>query len=224
METYGELKQAINAISLKQKGVKIGNVAIDVALGAIPGLGAAKTTFDVVKAAFFKPDTKKTNSWLDKLDIDDEMSSIVDDTVENGFLEMITKTIESESDDSPLEQDFNMNQKMVDYLKKKYGGRTITGVKENKMRNRFQKLAGIKEAEETQTLNIPGTFKPLLKQISPSLNVPVISRAIGKISQGKEDSLTVSEKNEILDIFVLLMKETDASVFQKFVSVFKQIK
>ena len=110
METYGELKQAINAISLKQKGVKIGNVAIDVALGAIPGLGAAKTTFDVVKAAFFKPDTKKTNSWLDKLDIDDEMSSIVDDTVENGFLEMITKTIESESDDSPLEQDFNMNQ------------------------------------------------------------------------------------------------------------------
>ena len=224
METYGELKQAIKAISLKQKGVKIGNVAIDVALGAIPGLGAAKTTFDVVKAAFFKPDTKKTNSWLDKLDIDDEMSSIVDDTVENGFLEMITKTIESESDDSPLEQDFNMNQKMVDYLKKKYGGRTITGIKENKMRNRFQKLAGIKEAEETKTLNIPGTFKPLLKQISPSLNVPVISRAIGKISQGKEDSLTVSEKNEILDIFVLLMKETDASVFQKFVSVFKQIK
>ena len=92
------------------------------------------------------------------------------------------------------------------------------------MRNRFQKLAGIKEEEETQTLNIPGTFKPLLKQISPSLDVPVISRAIGKISQGKEDSLTVSEKNEILDIFVLLMKETDASVFQKFVSVFKQIK
>ena len=146
METYGELKQAIKAISSKQKGVKIGNVAIDVALGAIPGLGAAKTTFDVVKAAFFKPDTKKTNSWLDKLDIDDEMSSIVDDTVENGFLEMITKTIESESDDSPLEQNFNMNQKMVDYLKKKYGGRTITGIKENKMRNRFQKLAGIKEA------------------------------------------------------------------------------
>ena len=163
-------------------------------------------------------------TYLYKLDIDDEMSSIVDDTVENGFLEMITKTIESESDDSPLEQNFNMNQKMVDYLKKKYGGRTITGVKENKMRNRFQKLAGIKEEEETQTLNIPGTFKPLLKQISPSLNVPVISRAIGKISQGKEDSLTLSEKNEILDIFVLLMKETDASVFQKFVSVFKQIK
>ena len=132
MKTYGELKQVIKAISLKQKGTKIGDVAIDVALGVIPGVGAAKTTFDFVKAAFFKPDAKKTNSWLDKLDIDDEMSSIVDDTVENGFLEMISKTIESESNDTPLEQDFNMNQKMVDYLKKEYGGRTVTGIKEEK--------------------------------------------------------------------------------------------
>ena len=96
---------------------------------------------------------------------------------------------------------------------------------EEKMRNRFQKLAGIKEEEnQTQILNIPGTLKPLLKQLSPNIDIPVISRAIGKISQGKESSLTLSEKNQILDIFVSLMKETDTSVFQKFVSVFKQIK
>ena len=151
METYGELKQAIKAISLKQKGTKIGNVAVDVALNVIPGIGAAKTTFDFIKAAFFKPDTKKTNSWLDKLDIDDEMSAIVDDTVENGFLKMVAKTIESERDDAPLEQDFNMNQKMVDYLKKEYGGRTVTGIKEFEMKDRFQKLAGIKEEEAAPT-------------------------------------------------------------------------
>ena len=151
METYGELKQAIKAISLKQKGTKIGNVAVDVALNVIPGIGAAKSTFDFIKAAFLKPDTKKTNSWLDKLDIDDEMSSIVDDTVENGFLEMVAKTIESERDDTPLEQDFNMNQKMVDYLKKEYGGRTVTGIKEFEMKDRFQKLAGIKEEEAAPT-------------------------------------------------------------------------
>ena len=151
METYGELKQAIKAISLKQKGTKIGNVAVDVALNVIPGIGAAKTTFDFIKAAFFKPDTKKTNSWLDKLDIDDEMSAIVDDTVENGFLKMVAKTIESERDDTPLEQDFNMNQKMVDYLKKEYGGRTVTGIKEFEMKDRFQKLAGIKEEEAAPT-------------------------------------------------------------------------
>jgi len=38
-----------------------------------------------------------------------------------------------------------MNAKMVDYLKRTYGGRTITGITENTMKDRFQKLAGIKE-------------------------------------------------------------------------------
>ena len=132
METYGDLKKAINTISLKQKGAKIGNVALDAVLGAIPGIGAAKSTFDFVKAAFLKPDTKKSNSWLDKLDIDDEMSSIVDDTVENGFLKMVSKTIDSETDTKPLEQDFNMNAKMVTYLKNNYSGRTVSGIKEQK--------------------------------------------------------------------------------------------
>ena len=132
METYGDLKKTIKNIQLKQKGEKVGKITVDVILGTIPGLGAAKSTFDVISAAFRKPDTKKTNSWLDKLDVDDEMSAIVDDTVENGFLKMTAKVIDSESDDKPLEQDFNMNQKMIDYLDGKYKGRTITGITEQK--------------------------------------------------------------------------------------------
>ena len=132
METYGDLKKAIKGIQLKKKGEKVGNVVIDVVLGSIPGLGAAKSTFDVISAAFRKPDTKKTNSWLDKLDIDDEMEAIVDDTVENGFLKMQSKIFDSEPDDKKLEPDFNMNQKMVDYLKNNYSQRTITGISEQK--------------------------------------------------------------------------------------------
>jgi len=132
METYGDLKKAIKSIQLKQKGEKVGKVTVDVILGAIPGLGAAKSTFDVLSAAFRKPDTKKSNSWLDKLDIDDEMEAIVDDTVENGFLKFLSKAFDSESDDKPLEQDFNMNAKMVDYLKKNYKQRTVTGISEQK--------------------------------------------------------------------------------------------
>lgn len=145
LNTYGDLKKAIKIISLKQTGGKIGQVAIDTILGAVPGIGAAKTTFDFIKAAFDKKDQKKTNTWLDKLDVDDEMSSIIDDTVENGFLKTIEKIIDQKSDDTPLESDFNMNAKMVDYLKTTYGGRTITGITENNMKDRFKQLAGIKE-------------------------------------------------------------------------------
>lgn len=139
LQTYGDLKKVITSIKNKQKGEKIGQVALDTVVGLIPGADAARTTYDFIKAAFLKPDTKKTNTWLDKLDIDDDMSKIIDDTVENGFLQMISKTIESEPDDKPLENDFNMNQKMVNYLKSNYSGRTVTGIQENKM-NKLREL------------------------------------------------------------------------------------
>jgi hypothetical protein len=156
LNTYGDLKQAIKTIQLKQKGEKIGNVAVDVVLNNIPGLGAAKTTFDFIKAAFSKPDTKKTKTWLDKIDVDDEVSAIVDDTVENDFLKTMAQMFDSEQDDKPLEQDFNMNQKMVDYLEDKYDGRTVTGIKEFEMKDRFQKLAGISEVEAAQPKQASG--------------------------------------------------------------------
>ena len=142
LKTYGDLKKLIQGISRQQKGEKIlskgKEVALDTLLGFIPFASAAKTTFDFMRAAISKPDGKKTDTWLDKLDIDDDMSKIVDDTVENGFMQMMAKTIEGESDTKPLEQDFNMNAKMVDYLKTHYGGRTVAGIKENKTKNKMK--------------------------------------------------------------------------------------
>ena len=136
LNTYGDLKKVIKTISTNQKGEKIGQVALDTIVGFIPGADVAKTTFDFVRAAFKKPDTKKTKTWLDKLDIDDEMSAIIDDTVENGFLQSLSKIIDSEPDNKPLEQDFNMNAKMVTYLKSKYSGRTVTGIQESNIYNK----------------------------------------------------------------------------------------
>ena len=136
LNTYGDLKKAIKAIALKQKGQAIvsqgKSFALDQVLGLIPGASNAKTTYDFIKSAISKPDTKKTNTWLDKLDIDDNMSRIVDDTVENGFMKAMAASIESEADDKSLEPDFNMNAKMVNYLKQQYQGRTVSGIKENK--------------------------------------------------------------------------------------------
>ena len=136
LETYGDLKKLIQVITLKQKGKKIVSqgveLGIDQLLGLFPGASNVKTAFDFFKSAISKPDTKKTNTWLDKLDIDDEMSTIVDDTVENGFMKAMAAAFEAESDTKPLEPNFNMNAKMVDYLKKQYAGRTVAGIKENK--------------------------------------------------------------------------------------------
>jgi hypothetical protein len=193
METYGDLKKAINLIQLGKKGAKVGNLAIDAALGAIPGVGAAKSTFDFIKAAFLKPDTKKTSSWLDKLDIDDEMEAIVDDTVEDGFLKMQAKVFDSEPDDKPLEDDFNMNQKMVDYLSTNYDGRKIAGIKEEeKMRNRFQKLAGINEID-------PAPVTPTTKQDS---SVVTISKDLDDQGSNFKNIQTKEKMVQLLDAVI----------------------
>jgi len=234
METYGDLKKAINAIKLKQKGAKIGDVAIDVALGAIPGIGAAKTTFDFIKAAFLKPDTKKSKTWLDKLDVDDEMSAIVDDTVENGFLKAVAASIEKKSDDEKLDPNFNMDEKMKIYLSDKYKGRTVTGVKENKLNKTMKKsefknlikenILSILKEEETEGVKIPGTLRPLLAKIAPNADIQKVSLILGKISKGKEGTLTRVEKEVLSEILISLIKIEDTSLLMKFVQVIKQIK
>jgi hypothetical protein len=151
LETYGDLKKLIRGISKKQKGEKIiskgKEFALDQVLGLIPGASNAKTMFDFVKTAISKPVTKKTNTWLDKLDIDDAMSAIVDDTVENGFFQYMSKSLEQIGDDVKLQDDFDMNVHMVNYLKNNYKGRTISGIQKegkNESTNNFDlKLTSI---------------------------------------------------------------------------------
>ena len=201
LETYGDLKKLINGISKQQKGEKIiskgKEFALDQILGLIPGASNAKTAFDFIKTAISKPDAKKTNTWLDKLDVDDNMSQIIDDTVENGFMQTMAKTIESEPDDKSLEDDFNMNQKMVDYLKQTYDGRTVSGIKENNMNERFKQLAGIKEIEaekgEIKTLRtyLQGPGKSALTNIN---DINELDSILNLIFDGMNNNLKSSSK------------------------------
>jgi len=201
LETYGDLKKLINGISKQQKGEKIiskgKEFALDQILGLIPGASNAKTAFDFIKTAISKPDAKKTNTWLDKLDVDDNMSQIIDDTVEHGFMQTMAKTIESEPDDKSLEDDFNMNQKMVDYLKQTYDGRTVSGIKENNMNERFKQLAGIKEIEaekgEIKTLRtyLQGPGKSALTNIN---DINELDSILNLIFDGMNNNLKSSSK------------------------------
>jgi hypothetical protein len=143
LKTYGDLKKVLKAISLKQKGEKIMSqgkeVAIDTLLGLIPGAGAAKTVLGFLQAAVKKPDTKKTNTWLDKLDIDDKVSQIVDDTIENQFMDAMAKKIDQEADNKELGDDFNMNTELQQWLANTYDKRTVSFMKEQVVRGYVRK-------------------------------------------------------------------------------------
>jgi hypothetical protein len=232
LRTYGDLKKLINNISKQQKGEKIiskgKEFALDQVLGLIPGASNAKTAFDFIKTAISKPDTKKTNTWLDKLDVDDEMSAIVDDTVENGFMQAMVKAIESESDTKPLEDDFNMNAKIVDYLKKTYSGRTITGIQENKISNKMKKselIQIIKEEilKETTTPTMQGTIKnELFKKLGVvDFDPAKFSTTINLVKQGKK--LNVAANKILADIMIAMIKTSDDSLLNQIFTNLKQI-
>jgi hypothetical protein len=148
LKTYGDLKKLINYIKISQKGGKLlskgKEVAVDQILGLIPGASNIKTALGFFKAAFEKPDTVKTNTWLDKLDIDDQISKIVDDTVENSFLENLSKSLENTPDDKELEDDFNINKNLQTYLKDKFNNRSVV-VPESQYYNKKENMPNLNE-------------------------------------------------------------------------------
>ena len=109
IETYGELQDLMKNLSKEKTTAKIvqkgKEVAIDTVLGLIPGGSTAKNAFDFVKSIAKKPDVRKTDTWLDRLDIDDDISSIIADDVEENFLRFLAKDIEGEPPAKKLEDD-----------------------------------------------------------------------------------------------------------------------
>lgn len=124
LRTFGDLKAIINRIKFKQKAGNLATTAattaIDSIIGLVPGLASAKTVFDFFKAATARPDTQKTKSFIDQLDVDDSMSKIVDDTVENEFLQSIERIINAYPDAQPMPANWNMTNELIKFLRNKY--------------------------------------------------------------------------------------------------------
>lgn len=203
IDTYGELKTLIRAITMKQKGLKIKGIIIDTIadelIGKLPGGPTAKSALDFIKAAFGKPDSVKTNTWLDRLDVDDQLSAIVDDTIENRFLQDISKRIEGQSDNSPLRQDFNMNTELVDFLKKNYKGRTVVGpqneikkMKRSQLRELVREMVGGYEPDgQGNLVRHNDKFN--------STKLSDILMRVTKVPVNKDDIDKIYSKEEVVD-------------------------
>jgi len=93
LQTVGDLRAALNgAVKAKKAGQSkeaVKDVAVGFILDAIPGGGTAKSLWDIATAYYKLPDDKKTNTGLDYLNVDDQVSAIVDDNIENSFLKTL---------------------------------------------------------------------------------------------------------------------------------------
>jgi hypothetical protein len=125
INTYGELRNAIKTIINKERASAGSKEFIQGVIGQIPGIGMSKTAYDVVKAIYSATDDKKTNTFLDKINVDDKFSQIVDDKVEMMFLKVLAMMIEGKPENESI-ANFNVNQELVDYLQNNYEKRTLT--------------------------------------------------------------------------------------------------
>jgi hypothetical protein len=146
IRTIGDLKNLIKQAKAKKRGDQtkenikgaIKDAIVDEILGKIPFAGTAKTLFDFVKSSYDLPDESRTGTALDHLDVDDDVAKIVDDPIENAFLEAFGEKLDGMSDDQALE-DLNMTKNLSDYLEGEFNSRTVAGFSEGKKNMRITK-------------------------------------------------------------------------------------
>ena len=138
--TFGDLQKIIKSIKFKKGASAAGGVVGDNVVGSavgigidqlaknIPFLSQAKSAYDLIKAVYdANNQTEKTNTWLDKLKIDNNYSKIVDDTIENAFVKELTNMLQDKNPQDPLPQDYDVNKELETFLKRKYNSRTLQG-------------------------------------------------------------------------------------------------
>ena len=159
----GDLRKIIKTLQ-SDKRSKLGIEGLkDLGIGAladiIPGASTSLSIGQMLKGMYSAPDDKKTNTMIDKLNVDDDVAAIVDDTVEDNFLVVALESIKDLPDSADIP---DINKTLSDWLKGKYNARTVDGFQEGKkMKITKRQLKRIIKEEKIQ----------LLKEAGPDLRI-----------------------------------------------------
>tara|TARA_Y100000310_G_scaffold302265_1_gene339402 strand:- start:912 stop:1514 length:603 start_codon:yes stop_codon:yes gene_type:complete len=135
IETFGQLKKLLRVIELRRKGgvawEKVKGSAPEYIAGIFPGGGTAVKMFrdakdglDFLRDIYSADDGLKTQTGMDKLNVDDNVSKIIDDPIEVAFLKLLPNIIAEKGDDEPI-GDFNITAALQAYLTKNFDGTTV---------------------------------------------------------------------------------------------------
>jgi hypothetical protein len=124
LNTIGDLRKLIKVHRALEAGKEAGKKAAEMAIEQIPIVSnlfslwkGAKDSVDMLKKLYGADDKFKTNTGLDKLNIDDNVSKIVDDQIEVAFLNDLLKSMENLNDNDPIP---DINKVFQDFLKKNF--------------------------------------------------------------------------------------------------------
>jgi len=122
VETYEDLNKILKTVIDTKKFDALKKVGIDIASQNL------KSAFDLYKMLGKLPDNKKTGTFLDKLNVDDQFSAIVDDKIENQFMNDLAQAFATKS--GPLPSNFNINKELQNFIARKYEKRTVATITE----------------------------------------------------------------------------------------------
>ncbi len=133
INTVGDLKKVIKLLRAKETGGEIGKKAAGMLVGLLPGgatamelLGGVQDAAGLFKKLFGAEDKYKTGTGLDVLNVDDDVSKIVDDPIEVAYLNyLIGDKFKSAPDNQSLGE-FNATQGLQQFIASKFKGKTVT--------------------------------------------------------------------------------------------------
>ena len=109
LETVGDLRKLIKTHRAMEAGQELGKKAAEAAIEQIPVVSnifslwkGAKDAKEIVGKLYVAEDSFKSATGLDKLNVDDDVSKIVDDPIEVAFINDLMKTIEDMDDLAPI--------------------------------------------------------------------------------------------------------------------------
>ena len=123
IETYGQLRNQLNTAIKSKKKSALRGFGIGLVFDAL-GAAIFKDTATFIKTMYKLPDNKKTGTVLDVfLNVDDDVSAIIDDNIENAFLNDFMDMIQQKPDDEKIDQ--SITKELQDYVARKHNQTTV---------------------------------------------------------------------------------------------------
>ena len=123
IETYGQLRNQLETAIKSKKKQALKGFGIGLVFDALGGQ-VFKDTATFIKTMYKLPDNKKTGTVLDVfLNVDDNVSAIIDDKLENAFLQDFMKTIQQKGDDEVI--DTSVTQELQKWIASRHDSNTV---------------------------------------------------------------------------------------------------
>ena len=125
IKTYGDLRNQLNTAINSKKKEALKGFGIGLVFNAL-GASVFKDAASFIRTMYSLPDDKKTNTVLDVfLNVDDDVSSIVSDSIENAFLQDFLKIVQEKPDDEEITS--NITQELQNYIANQFNQKTVKG-------------------------------------------------------------------------------------------------